>query len=104
MNFITEKKKSQQYVVLYSLQKWVVHWPFKFWVFSGICCQKLSVEWHWLKLFLEAVSFVSTADKFVTNGWLLGQPSLIALTMTGFTRYAKYGFHFWKWSNLAWSS
>jgi len=31
-------------------QKWVVHWSLKFWVFT--CCQKLSVEWHWIK-FLE---------------------------------------------------
>jgi len=31
------------------IQKWVVHWSFKFWVFT--CCHKLSVEWHWIKFF-----------------------------------------------------
>ena len=53
--------------------------------------------------FLEAISFVSTVDKFVTNCWLAGQPSLTTLTMNGYTRNAKHGFNSWKWSNLAWS-
>jgi len=81
-----------------------VHWSFKFWVFSGACRQKLTVKWQWLKFFLEPVSFVCTVDKFMTNGWQTGQPSLATLTMNGFTRNAKHGFNSWKWSNLAWSS
>jgi len=42
-----------------------------------------------------------SADKFVTNGWRTGQPSLTTLTMNGFTRNAKHSFSSWKWSNLA---
>jgi len=56
------------------------------------------------EVFLEPVSFVSAADKFVTNGWLPGQPSLTSLTMNGLTRNAKHGFNSCKWSNRAWSS
>jgi len=53
-------------------QKWVIHWYFKFWVLlSRTCRQKLSVEWHWIKFFIQifciSVSFISTADKFVAN-------------------------------------
>ena len=81
-----------------------VHCSFKFWVFSGTCGQKLVANWHWLKFFLEKVSFVSTADKFVTNVWQTEQSSLTTLTMNGFTRNAKHGFKSSKRSNLAWSS
>jgi len=48
------------------------------------------------KVFLEPVSFVSAADKFVTKGWRSGQPALTALTTNGFTKNAKHGFNFWK--------
>jgi len=43
------------------------------------------------KVFLEPVSFISTADKFVTSGWQTGQPSLTTLTMNGSTSNAKHG-------------
>jgi len=94
--------------MLCSTQKWVVHWSFKFWVLlSGTYCQKLTVEWHWLKFFRArfsclSVSLISAAVKFVTNGWWTGQPS--PTTLNGFTRNAKRGFNSWKWSNLAWNS
>jgi len=47
---------------------------------SGTCCQKLTVEWHCLKLFKArffciSASLNSAAIKFVTNGWWTGQPS-----------------------------
>jgi len=42
------------------------------------------------KVFLEPVSFLSTAGKFVTNGWQIGQPSLTALTMNGFTKNTEH--------------
>jgi len=50
---------------------------------------------HWLK-FLRArsafisVSFISTADKFVTNGWRTGKPPPNTLRLNRFTRNAKH--------------
>jgi len=98
----SQRKKSQQYVVLYT--EWSCTLVFRilgiFWnLWPEINC------WVSLtKVFLEPVSFVSTADTFVTNGWQIGQPSLTTLTMNGFTKNAKHGFNSWKWSNLAWNS
>ena len=75
------KEKIIQCNMLCYTLKWVIHWYFKFWVaylLSGTCRQKLSVEWHWLKFLLSrffciSISFISTADKFVTNGERTGQ-------------------------------
>ena len=76
---------------------------------SGTCCQKLTVEFHWLtffraRFFCISASLVSAAVKFVTNGWWTGQPSPTTLTLNGFTRNAKHGFNSWKCSYLAWNS
>jgi len=40
----------------------------------------------------------------VTKGYRTGQSSLTTLTMNGFTKNTKHGFHSWEWSNLAWRS
>jgi len=94
------EKKSQ---MSWCIQKLVVHRSFKLWVFWNLW-PEISCRVALSKVFLEPVSFISTADKFVTNRWRTGQPSLTTLTMNGFTRMAKHGFDSWKWSNLAWSS
>ena len=103
-NFIAEKKIHSN--VSCYIQKWVLHWSFKFWVFSGTCRQKLIVEWHWLKFFLgQSVSFLQQTSLWQTVSYLdTGPPSLTTLTMNGFTRNAKHGFNSWKWSILAWKS
>jgi len=76
---------------------------------SGTCGQKLSVEWHWLKfiltqIFLHFGQFIfysrHVCDKRLTNWTAITH----TLTLNGFTRNAKHGFNFWKWSNLAWNS
>jgi len=77
---------------------------------SGTCCQKLSVEWHWLKffepdflafwsvLFLQQTSLQQTVSK---ANWTAITDTL---TLNPFTRNTKHGFSSWKWSNLAWDS
>jgi len=61
--------------MLWCIQKWVVPRSFKLWMFSGTCCQKLSVESHWLKFFRMALTkqfrFYSTqvCDKRLAN-WI----------------------------------
>jgi len=96
------EKMSQQYVVLYAEMSCTQVFQIVgiFWnLWPEINCRVALT-----KAFSEPDSFVSTADKFVANGWRTGQPSPITLTMNGFTRNAKHGFNSCKWSNLAWSS
>jgi len=64
---------------------------------SGTFRQIPAVEWYWLKPFRArcscvSVSFISTTNKFVTNGWRTGQPSPTTLTLNGFTRNARMVF------------
>jgi len=101
-NFITEKKSHSN--MSCCIQKCVAHRFFILCTFYWNLWPEINCRVALTKVFLEPVSFVSTTDKFVTNGWRTGQPSLTTLKMNGFTRNAKHGFNSWKWSNLAWSS
>jgi len=70
----------------------------------GTCRQKSTVALT--EIFLTArscilVRFISTADKFVANGWRTGQLLPTTSTLNWFTRNAKHGFNSCKLSNLA---
>ena len=82
-----QRKTIHSNMLCYS-QKWVVHWSFKFLVFT--CCQKRSVEWYWIKLFRArfsciSVNVIAAAVTFVSNVWWTGQPSPTTSTLNGFT-------------------
>jgi len=59
---------------------------------SGTCRQKLSVFLHFGQFYFYSRQVCN--KRFITD----------TLTLNGFTRNAKHGFNFWKWSNLAWNS
>jgi len=102
---ITEKKYSQQYVVLYTEMSHTL--VFKIWdLLSGTCRRKLIVERYSIKFFIEPdfLSFRSVYfySRHVCNKRLANWTATTdTLTLNGFTRNAKHGFNSWKWSNLA---
>ena len=59
---------------------------------SGTCRQKLSVFLHFGQFYFYSRQVCN--KRFITD----------TLTLNGFTKNAKHGFYFWKWSNLAWNS
>jgi len=74
---------------------------------SGTCSQKLSVEWHWLKVFYPHFGQLFFYSRQVWNKRLANWTAITdTLTMNGFTRNAKHRFNSWKWSHthLAWNS
>ena len=91
-------------------QKWVTHWYFKFWVFTfwnlwpKIKCRVALTKVYFDPDFLafRSVYFLQQTRLWQTVNQLNSHHSYI--TLNGFTRNAKHGFNFWKWSNLAWNS
>ena len=90
-------------------QKWVIHWYFKFWVFTFWTCRpNLSVEWHWLQIFLSQI-FLHFGQFYLysrqaCSKWLASWTAIIdTLTLNGFAMNAMHGFDSWKWPNLTWN-
>jgi len=91
-------------------QKWVIHWYFKFWVFTfwnpspKIKCGVALTKAFFIQIFLHFGQFYFYSSQ-VCSKWLANWASVTdTLTLNGFTRNAKHGFDSWKLSNLAWNS
>jgi len=94
-----QRKKSQQHVVLYTVMS--LHWYFKFWAFTFWTCRpKLSVEWHWLQIFLSQIFLYfgqfylyskQACSKMLANWTAITD----TYTFNGFARNAKHGCDSW---------
>ena len=108
-NFITVKKINSN--MLCYTQKWVMHWYFKFWVFTFWnlsleikCTVALTEVYLWPRFSCIPVSFLFYSRQ-VCNKRLVNWTAITdTLTVNRFTRNAEHDFNSWKWSHLAWNS
>jgi len=100
------REKNHSNMLCYT-QKWVMHWYFKFWVFT---CWNLSPEIKCrvalTKVFLSQIllhfgQFYFYRRQVCNNRWANWTAITDTLTLNGFARNAKHGFNSWKWSSLA---
>jgi len=62
-----QRKKSQQYVVLYTEMSYIPVFLNSGYLLSGTCRQKLSVEWHWLKFLQRKWTYAKKKISSVTE-------------------------------------
>jgi len=88
------------------MQKWVIHWYFKFWVFT---LWNLSPE---IKCRVALTQVCFEPDFFAFRSVLLLQQTSLLQTVSELDRYiniewiykeCKAWFNSWKWSNLTWN-
>ena len=91
-------------------QKWVIHWCFKFWVFTfwnlsqKTKCRVTLANFFWPRFACILVSLFFFYSRQVCNKRLANGTAVTdTLTLNRFTRNTKHGFNSRKWSNLAWN-